>query len=365
MKKLTIRSPHQGVSLLLSTLVVVASCAFARAQNDTQVNPLDVGRAFALKSPAFFKLQLQGRTLMGDSWQDTIMLFAVRKSDFAITNLTINGVSIPLPKPIYGLPMGDGGIMADVNINATAFTASGEFAGHGYNFVRLVSVNDQIEVVVRPADVRRQIPVDVGRYGNDIKLEIEEFIYGYGYGVDGDKFYVYLPPIGGKYHYILRRWSTGEPIGEGWVEPFKDPVVSENAYVGIRYLGNVIGVEFNKSTVDEWIAVPHVQYDCSIPTEDGTNVFGKVISVDVGAQSLEVIVNGKVDVYVYQATADGDMPLLKLEDRSTYHETRVNTIVGKVGKAVVVIVPYDASGNSWINLHKYLDVPSAPPPGKG
>ncbi len=355
--------------MMLSVLVIAISCAWAQGQDAEQINPLDVGRAFALKSPTYFKCTLYGNALVGDVWQPTIMEFVTRKSDHGITNLVVNGMIIPLPKPIYGLPMGDGGIIKDVNVNVTAFTDSGEYAGNGYTYAQAVSTGDQIEVILRPADVRREIPVDVGRYGNDIKLEIEGFTYGYGYGIDGGKFYVYLPPVGGTYHYILRRWSTGEPIGEGWIEPYKDPVISNNAFVGIRYIGNVVGVEFERRVSDQWISVPRQSFDCSIPTEDGTNVLGKVIWADVGQSSLEVSIHGSFDVYVYQATEEGDMPLLELEDHSSNYQTRVNTVRNKVGKAVIVVVPRDSSAEqtTWIDLHKYLGSPSLPPVviGKG
>lgn len=345
-------------------MAIASVCTWVQAQSDTNINPLNVARAFALKTPAYFVCQLQGQALISNSWQSVEMKFVVRKGDFGITNLTIGDTHIPLPEPIYGLPLGDGGIIRNVYVNATAVTKSDEYAGNGWVQLPQVTKDDHIQVVLHPADVRIEIPVDVGLYGNDIRLDIENFIYGWGYGVSGDKFYVYLPPVGGRYHYILRRWSTGEPIGEGYIEPFRATVTPDNAYFGVRYIGNVIEAEFNTVNTDEWIGVPNLGFDCSIPTTAGTNVFGKVIFVDVGSGGLELVIGADVWVYVQRATStDGDMPFLALEDHSVtnqwYTETRLNTVQPRVGKVVITIVPKSSVDKLWLNLHRFYGLPSS------
>lgn len=351
---------------LITVLAIftLSLCTRVQAQSE-DVNPLNVARAFALKTPAYFNCWFQGQALVSNTWQQTTMNFIVRKSDFAITNLTINDKVIPLPKPIYGLPLGDGGIMRNVYVNASAMTKSGEYAGNGYVQMQQVSKDDQIEIILRPADVRQEIPVDVGLYGSDIRFDIDGFIYGYGYGVSDGKFYAYLPPVGGKYHYILRRWSTGEPIGEGWVEPFKDAVTPEATYFGVRYIGNVIGVDFNSTGTDDWIGVPNIQFDCSVPTDEGTNVQGKVVFTDVGSGSLELIMGADVHVFVQQVTDKGDMPFLLLEDHSVNYgggnvETRVNTVKAKIGKVVITIIPKGPiKYGPYLNIHRYYGLPSS------
>ena len=349
--------------------LTVALCTWVQAQNDNNINPLNVARAFALNTPAYFVCQLQGQALISNSWQNIQMKFVVRKGDFAITNLTIGDTSIPLPEPIYGLPLGDGGIIRNVFVDAAAISKSGDYVGNGYVQLLQVTKDDHIEVVLRPSDVRVEIPVDLGVYsGGDISVDIKDCVYGYGWGVGEDgKFYVYFPPVGGTYHYVLRLWSTGEPIGEGDLEPFKAVVTPDNVYFGVRYIGNVIEAEFNAVNTDEWIGVPNLQFDCSIPTTDGTNVLGKVIFVDVGGSGgLELIVGADVDVYVQQATSDvGDMPFFVLENRSVtrpwYNETRVNTVVQKVGKVVITIVPKGPyQKGPYLNLHRFYGHPSSP-----
>lgn len=351
--------------MIAGILLAIVLCTGVQAQNDTNINPLNIARAFSLKTPAYFKCQLYGLALVSNSWQRTTMTFFVQKSDFAITNLDINGKSIPLPKPIFGLPLGDGGIISDVYVSVAAYTRSGENCGYGSSQLPMVSKNDQIEVVLRPTDVRVEIPVDVSKYANDIHLEIENFVYGYGWGTDSDgKFYVSLPPVGGSYHYILRRWSTGEPIGEGYIEPFKGVKTQNDAFLGVTYMGNVLGANFQMESGDEWISIPKIAYNCVIPMTNGTNVNGQVIFMDVGSGKLELIISGDVDIYVQQVVSQGDMPFLELEDHS-YHdkwssETRVNTTIYKVGKVVVTLVPKSPlEYRPWLNIHRFYGLPAS------
>lgn len=275
---------------------------------------------------------------------------------------------------MYNLPLGNGGIIRDVYVNASAMTKSGEYAGNGYAQLEQISKDDQIEIVLRPADVRQEIPVDVEKYGNDIRLDIDSFIYGYGYGVSDGKFYAYLPPVGGRYHYILRRRSTGEPIGEGWVEPFKNVVTPEAVYFGVKYIGNVIGVDFNSTSTEDWIGVSDIQFDCSVPTDEGTNVQGKVIFTDVGPNGgLELTTGANVYVFVQQATDEDDMPFLDLQDHSVNYgggniETRINTVKSnKVGKVVITIIPKEnyPSNGMYLNIHRYFGAPSSSNGGGG
>jgi hypothetical protein len=288
------------------------------------------------------------------------MQFVMRKSDFGITNLTINGVAIDLPEAIYGLPIGNGGYIKDVWLNVSAFTSSDEYAGNGYLQKQFVAKNDRLDVEIRPADIMQEIPVDVGLYGNDIRLEIEG-LPSYGWGISNGKFYVYLPPVGGRYHYILRRWSDGSVIGGGWVEPFKNTVTENNTYLGIHYIGNVLGIEFpNQVGMEDWIGVNNVKFDCDVPTTDGNSVLGKVIFTDVGAGNLEIIVAGDYWVYVQSATtATGDMQFIPLENHSTsnqwWSETRVNTTSDNIGKVVITIIPKPSNNRPepWINLHRF------------
>ncbi len=341
-------------------LLFVALCTCVQAQGDTNINPLVVARAFALKTPTHFDCNMNGSMLISNIYQVINMQFTIRKSDFAITNLVVNGSVIDLPEPIYSIPLGDGGVINNLFLNVIARTASGDYAGNGYIQKEIVLKDDRLTVEIRPGDIPQALPVDVAKYGNDIRLFIDDFTYGYGYGVTGDKFYAYLPPIGGKYHYRLTQ-GDGTPIGSGWLEPFRDVVTPDDAYVGITYIGNVIGVEFPSPIGrEDWIGVADVNFDCSIPLNDGSRVSGKVIFTDAGAGQLEIVVSGQFWIYVQKATDNnGDMPYLELTDNSVvgqdWVETRVSTVNQRVGKVVITIIPKinDPRQRAWVNLHRY------------
>lgn len=352
------------LAVLLSTIVF---CTCVQAQNDTNVNPLNVARAFALKTPEYFECHLSGSALVSNTWQQVDMRFVLRKGDFAITNLSINGTSIPLPEPIYGLPLGDGGVIRNVYAHANAYTKDGQYAGYGYGQSPQLLAGGRIEVILQPADIVVELPIDVSQYDDgDIDLEIENFIYGYGYGESGGKFYVSLPPVGGRYHYILRQRSTGQTIGEGWLEPFKSVTTTKDGYYGIGYIGNVMSLDFRSQSGEDWIGIPIPEFNCSVPTTGGTNVMGKVFFANVGTGGLELVIGMDAYVYVQQVTENGDMPFLSLEDRSVhyesgYTETRVNTTAYNVGKVVVSIIPKGPvdDGNHWLNVHRFYGTPSS------
>lgn len=340
--------------------IIVGFCTPVQAQTDTNINPLNVARAFALKTPASFQCQMAGEMLVSNSWQWMNMSFTMR-GDFAITNLSVNGNQIALPEPIYGIPMGDAGLMRNVYLNMNAMTKSGEYAGSGYLYQQMVSKDDNLKVVISPAEIRQEIPIDVSQYGNDLDLTIEGYDYGYGWGVSDGKFYVYMSPVGGSYQYILRRRSDGMVIGTGWLEPFHSVNTPGNAYVGFSYVGNVQGVEFTQPAgTESWAEIRYVQFDCSVPMYGGSNVLGKVIFADVGPGALEIVLNGEYDIYVQDATSDnGDMPFLPLEDNSTsgqyWSQTRVNTLSQNVGKVVVTIIPKPSNNVSgpWVGFHRF------------
>ncbi len=355
---------------VLSSIIVLCTCVQAQSNNDTNINPLNVARGFALKTPTSFQCNLYGDALVSNAWKQVSVQFRVRKSDFAITNLSINNNNIPLPKPIYSLPLGNGGVLRNVSVGVSGWTESNEYGGNGRSYYPEITKDDQIEVVLNPSGIRQEIPVDVGVYGGNIQLDIEGFNYGYSYGVENGKFYVDLPPIGGKYHYVLRL-STGEPIGEGIIEPFHNAVTDNATFFGVKYAGNVLGVEFNSpSGNDSWKGVYNIGFDCIVPRVDGSITTGKVLFVDVGSGDLELSVNQDVYIYVQKVTENGDMPFLPLENHSVasqgYVETRMNTTSGKIGKVIIIIIPKSEKGvvgTFYLNLHRFYGPLSIPTGG--
>src|SRR3989344_2646992 len=350
--------------LIAGFFSLIAFCMCVQAQDDA-VNPLNVARGFVMKPPTSFECNLNAKSLVNDLWQDTWMRFVVRKSDFAITNLVINDVNIPLPKPIFGIPMGNGGRMKDVNLNVDARSSKGAYAGYGYTYLRNVIKGDRIEVILRPGDIKTVLPLPLGTDPNDVELDIEGFPYGYGYGSDENgNFAVYLSPVGGSYPYILRKRSDGSPLGQGTLEPFKEPVTPDEGYVAIRYIGNVVGVEFPSDRTDAWFILGSISFDCSVPTTAGTNMTGKVMFTDVDAGGLELSLWGDVTFYVHQVTEQGDMVALELKDNSVVYpwgkETRVNTANMNVGKVVVTALPNGSKpiDRGWINFHRFYTAPS-------
>jgi len=290
------------------------------------------------------------------------MRFMMRSDDGAITNLTVDGVNIPLSKPIYGLPMGDGGVMRGVWLDIGAYTASGDFAGDGYFSKQEVVNGDNMVVTLIPADIKIPIPLNAPVQGR-IQVTINGVPYGYGYGVENGQLYVWLPPVGGSYQYVVHD-SNGMVIGSGTIEPFKDVTVDRDAYVGVSYAGNVVGLKFPQpSGYDCWAWQP-LSFGCSIPMDDGSNATGAVIFTDVGTGGLELVLDGQYWVYVQQASDEnGDMPFLELVDKSVsdqgWYETRMYTKNMNVGKVVITIIPKSSlEYKPYLNLHRFYGSPT-------
>jgi hypothetical protein len=351
------------MTMLVFTTLTMGQMPQVKAES---VNPLVVARALALKNPHTYHGRLGCKMLIDNVFQPMEMEFSMTKDDHAIYKLAVSGENISLPEPIYGLPMGNGGLMRDVFLNISAMTRDGEYAGNGYVQKEVVSQNDTLTIILTPADLKQQIPGDFSAYGNDVDLVIEGLTYGYGWGVENGNLYVYLPPVGGQYHYIVRRWSDGSVIGEGWLEPFMPVETSDNAHVSVSYLGNVQEVEFTREDgLDDWAGIHHLSLDCEIPTDDGLSVMGKVIFTDAGTGGLEIMVSGDFWIYVQSATSDdGDMPFFPLEDYSTTNN-EVRTVGKNVGKVVITIIPKPTNNRPepWINLHRFYGSPSSG--GKG
>jgi hypothetical protein len=251
--------------------------------------------------------------------------------------------------------------MHSVWLYMDASTASGEFAGYGYFSKQEVVSGDSMVVTLIPADIKIPIPINSPINGR-IEVTIDGTPYGYGWGVENGQLYVWLPPVGGSYPYVVRD-SNGMVIGSGTIEPFKDVTVDRDAYVGVSYVGNVVGLQFPQpSGYDSWAWYP-LSFNCSIPTTDGNSTMGAVIFTDVGTGGLELVLGGEHWIYVQQASAEnGDMPFLELMDQSMsdqgWHETRMYTKTMNVGKVVITIIPKSGMPyKPYLNLHRFYNMP--------
>lgn len=334
-------------------------------QTDPAVDPLMVARAFALKTPDHYQVQLSGTVLVSNSWSSFIFQ-AVMDSEGNITGLRINDVAIKLPKPIHSLPIGDGGVVKDVEVFVAGFSVTGEYVGYGRLYKGLVFGGDNLTVEFRPAVIRVVVPgVDVVGYGNDIRIKIpalEE--YGYGWGSDAEgNFFVDLPVVGGTYDYELTQWSTGRVIGTGKINgPFKPVETSKDAFIGLTLQGNVRQVKLTDDP-NRWVRL-NSRFDCQVPVGGNSVSMGKVFFMDVGDGGLDFVADVAVAVNVYRVTDSGDLtevPVSNLTYQPNPYQTHIAT-PSKTGKVVMAVTPLGKVGDYVPNFFFRRYYGPMPPP---
>ncbi len=349
----------------VATTTSIPSGSTPVVQTDPAVDPVMVARAFALKTPDHYEVWLYGTMLVSNDWQ-AYRFTAMMDGEFNITDLRINDVAIKLPKPIRSLPIGDGGLVRNVDLSVLAYSDTGEYVGSGSLNKPLVFAGDSLTIELRPSEIKIAIPgVDVAayEYGGDINLRIPG-LSNYGWGNEDGNFFVYMPVVSGTYDYELIQRSTGKVIGAGKItNPFKPVQVSKDAFVGLNLQGNVRQVKFDRGQGDGQ-AYLATSFDCQIPVGNGVSD-GKVFFLDVGQGALELAVSSAVTVKVYQATASGDMTEVPVSNLTYQPNADYYTHIAtpsKVGKVVVVVTPF---GKAWkdrsgFSFHRFYG-PTPPP----
>ena len=345
---------------------IVADLMLAYQQGgSTNLNPLDIARAFALKTPDHFNCWLTGNMLISNSFQWVAMSF-IMTLDFGITNLVVydaygNVTQIPTPEPIYGIPLGDGGLWQNVGVYVSAVTKTGDSSGYAWTNVNSIVKGDNLMVTLIPAMIRQTLPVDISQCFGDFQVIINNMPYGYGFGPENGQIVLELAPVGGQYPYVVRRISDGTVIATGWVQPFRPATEDNDTYLGVGYLGNVKELAFSQPNgVEDWIGANSLAMNCVIPNDSGS-VTGQVIFIDAGSRGLDIQMWGKFSISIYSATGnDGDMQLLPTQDLSADpYSTRIATTGMNAGKVVIVVVPKQGNTvqNPWISVHGWYGLP--------
>lgn len=102
--------------------------------------------------PPYYDCYLLGNISKNNTVERTIMSFRLAKN-FSITSLTVNGKPIALPEPIYGLPLGEDGLMKDIHLVIWCgawndFTNNGD-VGNGYIKKDVVLKGERLTVVLK------------------------------------------------------------------------------------------------------------------------------------------------------------------------------------------------------------------------
>jgi hypothetical protein len=102
--------------------------------------------------PPYYDCYLIGNISKKKNSESIVMSFRMEQN-FSITRLIVNGNKVPLPEPIYGIPLGESGLLEDIHLviwpgASNDFSNNGD-VGNGYIYKKAVSKGDRIIVVLK------------------------------------------------------------------------------------------------------------------------------------------------------------------------------------------------------------------------
>ncbi len=353
----------------LQAQLAVANGGPVTPPDDSQLDARAIARGFVSAEPDHYNVSLWGNVWRGSNYVWTNYQMTMNR-DLSITWLTIDDDLIPLSEPLKGIPLPDSGVLMNMSMVMNAYTVDNREAGHGYMSQNVVTKGDMLSITLIPAGVEIVIDADAdvvnGIQNGTVQVIIDGFEYGFSYGIDNGKIVVYLPPVGGEYHYSLRRWSDGLVLSDGTIRPYAPAVEANDGHLVVNYLGGVSVVHFTQPEgTNDYASIQDVVFNCRVPMPGGSVATGKVIAVDAGAGALDIAIRGNYYVIVQSAQTSAEvMPIVPTTNYSQSGDWPITEV--RTGpnarKLVITFIPMGGTTptpttGTWISLQKFFGVP--------
>jgi len=329
------------IKLLLVAVIVGLSGLIARCQTNYPDAEAIAQAELRFNADHYTESFWSYRNVNG-SYQ-SLNMFALLNQQLYVTNLTINGTNIPLPKPLSGLPIPPDGYQ-NVNINVNAMDALGNTSAEGQTNYPYLAQGSSVSLVMVPRFPPVAIQLKPGLNRDSINVQVNG-ANGWGWSYDPNTGLFILEVSGvanGSASYVIKNNDTGETLAHGGVPFFQGtggPVTDTNSVLSL-------------SSPDGYLRLPlgsnggnygsGFQFDSQI-IRNGTNMTAKVFGVpDVSYKSgLSIYVGSTepVTLEIRKWSATGQMTLVPytIQDNEKGFISVITT--GPIDKAVITVIP--------------------------
>ena len=298
-----------------------------------------LAQAFLLHDTDHYEAGLSAQQWVSNSWQQ-VEINMILDLNLYITNMTINGTKIPLPKPLGGVPVPKYGYQS-FNLNVSALDKFNNVGAHGSLYTNALTKGSRILVNMVPSFPPVAVQLPKGLDQNSIQVNITGS-NGWGWSYDPSTglltIYTYDPSTDVSYSVTD---GSGVLLAHGPLPFFQASPgagTDDTTVLGLSNAGNIINLPLgpngynyaNNLRFDSWV------------TRNGQSVPAKIINIpDVGNSKLYVYVNAPLGttVEVREWTSAGAMSIVPATlNADSYGTVSLVTSV-PVGKAVITILP--------------------------
>lgn len=217
--------------------------------------------------------------------QTQVMIRLTTDKQLVITNMAINNCTVPLPKPLLGIPIHEKGLR-DVNVNAYGVDKTGMQTMYGYSYTNVLIAGDPISVTLQPMVPPSGLALSAEEM-NGSTVEVEGADWG-GWFIQDGQAYLQTGPysIGARYTVYD---GNGNIIRRGYIDPLRDqPSEETSSVLNVKIAGGVQEAIFGDSGY-RWFGS---QKFTGLTERDGAVVKAKVYTVpDLNRKRLIVQVN--------------------------------------------------------------------------
>jgi hypothetical protein len=263
---------------LVSSLIVVLALfvsAFSTKAQEQFMDAEALAQATLLHDTERYALELSGIDENGIRFN----CFAILDSELMVTNLTINNKSIPLPKPLGGIPLPTNGLW-----NAYAYVRAldkyGDVGSQGQSNFDYLSKGDRISVMMTPQFPPTGVYIGTDLDPRDLNVEINSS-GGWGSSYDPRTGIILLEvfnPTTTDLWYRITGYN-GVLLAQDWLpllQPQGGNNASSNSALSLSNAGGVINVTFTQKR--QYGQLRKVAFDSAVRRE-GQIVKAKVITV--------------------------------------------------------------------------------------
>lgn len=328
---------------LIAVLAIGIACV-SNQMAQAQTNYMDsesLAQAFLLRDTDHYLVYLSSWNYANGQYTSFDMRAMLDQSLF-VTNLTIMGTNIPLPKPLSGMPIPKSGY-GNVNMDVYALDKYGNTGSHGAFQTNYLGQGVPVTVSMIPQFPPVALQLQPGLDPNTIQVQVSGANgWGWSYDPSTGLLTISVWDAGsGSATYVITD-SSGGLLAHGSL-PFFQPVPGAgsdtNSVLNLHNAGGVLKMPLGANGYNY---ANGVHFDGSVRRKN-VDVPAKVIGVpDIGNRKLYVNVYNPDGVYIEirRWSATGTMEVVPATVTYDKYGNATAVTDGYIDKAVVTITPF-------------------------